>query len=328
MKPLVAALARQPLSKPPVWIMRQAGRHLPEYRELRQHHTFQKAVSTPSIAAELTLQPIERYGMDGAVIFADIMTPLEAMGVTMSFDPGPKLRPHTLAEVANLPPLDPGRIGFISETIGRVKQDVPEHVAVIGFAGAPLTLLAYLIEGGGSKDFMTLRGALRADPVTGRAALDRLAKSMHEYLNLQIDAGADAVQLFDTWAAVLGRDTYPGWAAEPARQTLAGLTAPTIYFAPGSAHTLDLQPLTGASAYGVDWRVPLKTAWDTLGAAAIQGNLDPAVLLTNPDTVAAETLKLLSSVDGRPGHILNLGHGIDRFTPTENVAAFVAAARD
>lgn len=328
MKPLLAALASQPMARPPVWIMRQAGRHLPEYRELRRHHTFQEAVSTPSVAAELTLQPINRYGMDGAVIFADIMTPLEAMGVTMTFDPGPKLRPHTLAEVADLPPLDLSRVGFISETIGAVKQAVPDEVAVIGFAGAPLTLLAYLVEGGGSKDFMSLRGALRADPAAGRAALGRLADSMAQYLKLQIDAGADAIQLFDTWAAVLGRDTYPEWAAAPGRQTLAGLDAPTIYFAPGSTHTLDLHPLTGADAYGVDWRIPLATAWDTIGGSPIQGNLDPAVLLTDPDTIAAETQKLLGTVAGRAGHVLNLGHGIDRFTPPENVTAFVAAARD
>lgn len=327
MKPLVSALHRQPLDRPPVWIMRQAGRHLPEYRKLRERYSFQEAVSTPAVSAELTLQPIHRYGMDGAVIFADIMTPLEVMGVDMSFDPGPKLRPHTLGEVADLPALDVDGIGFIAETIGRVASEVPDHVAVIGFAGAPLTLLAYLVEGGGSKDFMTLRGALRADPAAGRAALTNLATAMHTYLAVQIEAGADAVQLFDTWANVLSRDTYHDWAGEPARRTLAGLNAPSIYFAPGSSHTLDQHRETGATAYGVDWRIELDRAWDTLGDVAVQGNLDPALLLTDPETIAEHTASLLDSVAGRRGHILNLGHGIDRMTPPEHVAAFVAAAR-
>ena len=151
MKPLVAALARRPLERPPVWVMRQAGRHLPEYRELRADHSFQESVSNPEIAAEITLQPIRRYGMDGAVIFADIMTPLEAMGVEMTFDPGPKLRPHTLDEIFELPAFDPRAAAFVGETIRRVAAAVPEDTAVIGFCGAPVTLLAYLLEGGGSK---------------------------------------------------------------------------------------------------------------------------------------------------------------------------------
>ena len=155
-RPLVEALLQRPVARRPVWIMRQAGRYLPEYRELRARHSFQDAVSTPEVAAEITLQPIRRFGMDGAVIFADIMTPLEAMGVDMTFDPGPRLRPHTLAEVAALRSLDVGRVGFIAETIQRVRSAVPAETAVIGFAGAPLTLLAYLVEGGGSKDFLSI----------------------------------------------------------------------------------------------------------------------------------------------------------------------------
>lgn len=327
MKPLVQALRRQPLTRPPVWIMRQAGRHLPEYRSLRERHSFQEAVSTPAVAAELTMQPIRRYGMDGAVIFADIMTPLEVMGVDMEFSPGPKLRPHTLAEVADLPRLKTDGIGFVAETIHRVKEGVPGDVAIIGFAGAPLTLLAYLIEGGGSKDFMALRGALRADPVAGQAALANLSASMRSYLTMQIEAGADVVQLFDTWATVLSRDTYALWAGEPAKSTLDGLQAPSIYFAPGSSHTLNLQAEVGATGIGVDWRISLSDAWDTLGDVAVQGNLDPALLLTDPQTITTHTEALLASVGDRPGHILNLGHGIDRRTPPENVAAFVAAAR-
>jgi uroporphyrinogen decarboxylase len=324
-KPIIEALHRRPLDHTPVWVMRQAGRYLPEYRDLRQRHTFQEAVSTPSLAAEITLQPIRRFGMDGAVIFADIMTPLEAMGVDMTFDPGPKLRPHTFAQVAGFPRLDPDRVGFVAETIQRVRAEVADEVAVIGFAGAPVTLLAYLVEGGGSKEFMEFRGACRRDPVGARAALDTLAMAMNDYLRFQATAGADVVQLFDTWAGWFDRDAFESQAVPSARAALAGLDVPNIYFAPGAGHTLDLQAAIGATGYGVDWRESLDAAWDRLGDVAVQGNVDPAVLLSDPGTITLAVDALLSSVAGRPGHVVNLGHGIDRRTPPAHVAALVEA---
>ena len=326
-QPLVDALRLRPLPRPPVWIMRQAGRYLPEYRELRSRHSFQEAVSTPEVAAELTLQPIRRFGMDGAVIFADIMTPLEAMGVEMSFDPGPKLRPHTLPEVIDLPDLDPNRVGFVAETVRRVAAEVPSEVAVIGFAGGPVTLLAYLLAGGDSRDFVAMRAALRADPTSAAAALATLSRSMRTYLGMQVDAGAHVVQLFDTWAGLLDLATFERFAVPAAEASLANLDAPTVYFAPGAGHTLDVQAKVGASGYGVDWRIPLEQAWARLGEVAVQGNLDPAVLLAGPATITSEVKALLDRVAGRPGHIMNLGHGIDRRTPPENVAAFVEAVR-
>ncbi|MEX2424586.1 MAG: uroporphyrinogen decarboxylase [Acidimicrobiia bacterium] len=324
---LVEALARRPVDRTPVWIMRQAGRYLPEYRELRTRHSFQEAVSTPAVAAEITLQPIRRFGMDGAVIFADIMTPLEAMGVDMTFDPGPRLRPHTLEEVIALPDLDTARVGFVGETIRRVRADVDDEVAVIGFAGAPTTLLAYLIEGGGSKDFMELRAAVRADPVAAEAALDRLANAMRTYLDMQVAAGADVVQLFDTWAGIFDHSAYRQFCVPAARTSLADVGAPTIYFAPGAGHTLDVQPEVGADAYGVDWRVPIDEAWALLGDVSIQGNVDPAVLRSDPETIRAAVAEVRRLVGRRPGHIMNLGHGIDRHTPPEHVAAFIEAVR-
>ncbi len=326
-QPLVEALRRRPVGRRPVWIMRQAGRYLPEYRDLRARHSFQDAVATPAVAAEITLQPIRRFGMDGAVIFADIMTPLEAMGVAMTFDPGPRLRPHTLAEVAALGPLDVERVGFIAETIRRVRSEVPDETAVIGFAGAPLTLLAYLVEGGSSKDYMRLRGELRADPAAARAALSTLAAAMNTYLAMQIAAGADVVQLFDSWAGVLDRESFRDIAMPPAARALAELEAPRIYFAPGCGHTLDIQPAIGAEGYGVDWRLSLVEAWARLGDVAIQGNVDPAILLADPDTIRKAVGALLAGSAGRDGHIVNLGHGIDRHTPPENVATFVEAVR-
>ncbi len=326
-RPLVAALHRRPVAPPPVWIMRQAGRYLPEYRALREGRSFQECVATPELAAEITLQPIRRFGMDGAVIFADIMTPLEAMGVAMTFDPGPKLRPHTVAEVAGLGPLDPERVGFVAETIRRARAALPGDTAVIGFAGAPVTLLAYLVQGGGSKDFMALRGAVRADPAAAAEALAVLGDAMQAYLAMQVAAGADVVQLFDSWAGLLDRELFAALAVPAARRSLHGLATPRIYFAPGAGHTLAVQPEVGADGYGVDWRLPLDEAWAELGDVAIQGNVDPAVLLAAPATIRAAVADLLRRAGGRPGHIVNLGHGIDRGTPPEHVAAFVAAVR-
>ena len=177
-KPLVEAMQQKTLERPPVWIMRQAGRHLPEYRAIREKHSFQEVVGSPELAAAVTLQPVERYGMDGAVIFADIMTPLEAMGVSLTFDPGPKLEPLTLRDVIALPPLDQDRVSHVAQTIRTVKDRVPDDVAVIGFAGAPMTLLAYLLEGGGSKEFMGMRGALRSEPEIAEEALAVLGAAM------------------------------------------------------------------------------------------------------------------------------------------------------
>ncbi len=324
---LLAALAGEPVSPPPVWVMRQAGRYLPEYREVRSRHGFQEVVTTPALAAEVTLQPIRRFDMDGAVIFADIMTPLEAMGVEMTFDPGPKLEPMALRDVANLPELTPDRVAHVGETIRLVKEGVPEHTAVIGFAGAPVTLLAYLLEGGGSKDFMSLRVALRSDPEAAADALSKLARAMKGYLTVQAGAGADGVQLFDTWAGMLDRAMYEQLAVPSARESLEGLSVPTIYFAPGAGHTLDIQAGVGATGYGIDWRVPIEDAFATLPGHAIQGNLDPAVLRTDPETIRREVKDLLARVGGRPGHVVNLGHGIDRRTPPEHVSVLVEAVR-
>ena len=325
---LVAALRRHPVDRTPVWAMRQAGRYLPEYREIRQHHGFQAAVSNPEIAVEITLQPIRRFAMDGAVIFADIMTPLEAMGVPVTFDPGPRLPPHGVAEVAGLGGLDPARVGHVAATVAGVRAEVPEDTAVIGFAGAPVTLLAYLLEGGGSAGFMALRAAVAEDPGAVAAALATLAEAMRRYLQVQVEAGAAVVQLFDTWAGLLGRDQFEALAVPAARAVLDGLEVPSIYFAPGAGHALDLVPGVGATGYGVDWRIAIDDAWEVLGEVAVQGNLDPAVLLTDPATVTDAVGVILDRVAGRPGHVFNLGHGIDRTTSPDLVAAMVEAVRD
>ena len=308
--------------------MRQAGRYLPEYIELRGKHSFQEAVHTPEVAAEITLQPIRRFDLDAAIIFSDIMTPLEAMGVTVDFDPGPKLEPLTIEDVARLPEFEPTNVDFVADAISKVRAELPDDVALIGFAGAPITLLAYLLEGGGSKDFMALRGALKKDPSVAVEALGKVGRAMSAYLQLQVDAGANTVQLFDSWAGILSVDDFVDFALPAARAALEYQTVPTIYFAPHGPQLLPHFEGAGATAYGVDWRLPLNEAWRLVGDThPIQGNLDPAVLLTNPDGVRTAVASVLAEAAGRPGHIFNLGHGINRHSPVENVAAMVDAVR-
>jgi len=326
---LLDTLALVPTDRRPVWIMRQACRYLPEYRELRSRHTFQESILNPKIAAEITLQPIHRFGFDGAIMFADIMTPLEAMGVDVAFDPGPKLRPMSLAEIADLPDLDLDRVGHVAETLQLVRADVADDVTVIGFAGAPTTLLAYLLEGSGSKEYLSLRRAMHDGTPELDAALEKLSSAMHSYLAMQVDAGAQVVQLFDSWAGILPRDLLEARTFPAARATLTALAAPTIYFAPGAGHALGSMQSVDASAYGVDWRIPIDEAWVKLGTdVAIQGGLDPAILLTDPDHIATAVADLLRRTAGRHGHVVNLGHGIDRHTPLENVAALVDAVKE
>ncbi len=325
---LLQALEMKPLDRPPIWFMRQAGRYLPEYMELRGRHSFQEAVHAPEVAAEITLQPIRRFDLDAAIIFSDIMTPLEAMGVTVDFNPGPTLDPMTIEGVARLPEFEPTIVDFVAEAISKVRAELADDVALIGFAGAPITLLAYLLEGGGSKEFMALRGALKKDPSIAAEALGKVGRAMSAYLQLQVDAGANTVQLFDSWAGILSVDDFVDFALPAARTALEYQTVPTIYFAPHGPQLLPYFEGVGATAYGVDWRLPLSEAWGLLGDSyPIQGNLDPAVLLTNPDRVRSAVAEVLAEAAGRPGHIFNLGHGINRHSPVENVAAMVDAVR-
>lgn len=319
---LLRALRREPLDRPPIWFMRQAGRYLPEYRELRGRYSFEEAMHTPAVAAEITLQPLRRFPLDAAIVFSDIMTPLTGMGVGIEFDPGPRLTPLTMDGVARLGELDPAKVDFVAETIATVRASLDREVTMIGFAGGPATLLAYLLEGGGSQQFAGFRAALHSD--AAGPALDVLARAMRTYLTAQIEAGAEVVQLFDTWAGLLSPDQFNRWALPAARQALTGLGVPTIYFAPGAAHLLGLFHLVGATAYGVDWRLPLGEAWRRVGERhPIQGNLDPTLLLSDPDTVRTGAIRVLEEAAGRPGHIFNLGHGVLPDTPLVGVEAMV-----
>jgi uroporphyrinogen decarboxylase len=311
---LLQALRRESLDRPPVWFMRQAGRYLPEYRELRAQFTFEEAMRNPKVAAEITLQPLRRFPLDAAIVFADIMTPLAAMGVDVEFKPGPKLSQHSVADIARLRELDPGQVEFVGETIALARAALDPSVTMIGFCGGPATLIAYLVEGGSSQQFSKFRRAMRDENPS--EALGLLSRAMHAYLASQVEAGADVVQMFDSWAGLLSPEDFQRWVVPAARGALADLGVPTIYFAPQAAHLLESFHLVGATAYGVDWRMPLASSWRKVGEKfPIQGNLDPALLLADLATVRASTIQVLKQAGSRPGHIFNLGHGIRPETP-------------
>ena len=320
---LLQALRREPLDRPPVWFMRQAGRYLPEYRELRTRFTFDEAMRTPKVAAEITMQPLRRFDLDAAIVFADIMTPLTAMGVAVEFAPGPRLEPLGLDGIAHLDELSPSRIDFVAETIATVRASLDRGVTMIGFCGGPATVMAYLLEGGGSRDHLAFRQAMENEDPS--EALTVLARAMRIYLQMQVEAGAQVVQMFDSWAGLLSIEDFRRWVVPAARLVLDELQVPTIYFAPGAAHLLESFHEVGATAYGVDWRLSLNQSWQLIGDYPLQGNLDPGFLLGDPETVHDQTIRVLEEAGSRPGHIFNLGHGIRPDTPVTNVETMVNA---
>lgn len=331
---LVRALRREPLPRPPVWLMRQAGRYLPEYRAVRQKAGgFLEMMRNPDHASEVTLQPVRRYGMDAAILFSDILVPLEAMGMKLVFDEhGPSFPEpvRSRAMVDALADVDPDEtMGFVGEALRKTRRGLPEETALIGFCGAPFTLAAYAIEGGGTKSFAATRAMMYRDESTFRSLMDKLAGVVARHLRYQVVHGAEAVVLFDTWAGTLAREDYLRYAAPWARavlQELAGV-APRVLFIHGGDHLLDEAVKSGVEAVALDWRTPIGKAFDRYGdRVALQGNLDPAVLLSSPDEVARRTRALLDEVGGRPGHVLNLGHGIFKETDPESVGAFVRTA--
>jgi uroporphyrinogen decarboxylase len=318
-----------PVDRPPVWIMRQAGRYLPEYRALRERVDFLTLCRTPELAVEASLQPLRRFALDAAIIFSDIMIPLQALGCPLTFDPGPRLAEpiRTRAQIEGLEARPMAEaVPFVGEAVALLARELDGRVPVIGFCGAPFTLAAYLIEGhgGGSDGFPSARAMLYQDPDSFRLLLDRLALAMADYLALQIHAGAAAVQLFDTWAGVLSTEEYRAFALPAVQRLLAALepgAVPVIYFAAGGGHFLEDAAATGADVLGVCWRTPLDQARRrTRGRVALQGNLDPCVLLASPETVRERTRAVLAAGRaGGGGHILNLGHGILPSTPLESV---------
>ncbi|HED65705.1 MAG TPA: uroporphyrinogen decarboxylase [Planctomycetes bacterium] len=334
-KRLLAALAREPLDRPPVWLMRQAGRYLPEYRALRADvGSFLQMVRDPEAAAEATLQPVRRFGVDAAIVFSDILMPLEVMGMELVFDSrGPSFPDpvRTARDVEALTPADPRTsLAYVGEALTRVKSELPDETALIGFCGAPFTLASYAIEGGTSRQFLELRRFMYAEPEAFGALMDKLATIVAAHLRFQVESGADVVMLFDTWAASLTAEDYRRYAMPWSKRIvdeLAGV-APRIVFGGGAPHLVPEQVELGAEGVGLDHRLDIGEAFDRYGdRVALQGNLDPGVLLAGPDEVKRRARAILDAVGGRPGHILGLGHGVLKTTDPDAVAAFVETAR-
>jgi uroporphyrinogen decarboxylase len=329
--PFLRACRREKTAFTPVWLMRQAGRYLPEYRALRARYDFLSLCKTPAAAAEVTLQPIERLGVDAAILFADILLVLEPLGVGLEFTrgDGPQIaRPVRSADdVAGLAPVDvPSSVGFVFETVRLARKGLGERVPLIGFAGAPFTLASYLIEGGASREFLHTKRFMRAEPAAWHALMARLAGITAEYLNGQIEAGAQAVQLFDSWVGTLSPADYREFVLPHSRTVLTRLApgVPAIHFGTGTATLLESMKEAGGDVIGLDWRVELGATWDRLGSeVAVQGNLDPAILLGPVPEIRRAARAILDGAARRPGHIFNLGHGVHQETPVDHVRALV-----
>jgi len=305
----------KPVERPPVWFMRQAGRSLPEYRALRERHGMFDIFRDPELAAEVTLQPVRRLGVDAAILFSDIVVPLAAVGVEIRLEPGPVLAQpfRTAADLPRLRPLEPeADMPYVLDTVRLLVEQL--DVPLIGFAGAPFTLASYLIEGGPAKTHAMTKAVMYGEPAFWADLLDRLAGIVVASLRAQVEAGAAAVQVFDSWAGLLSPADYRRWVLPATRRIFAGLDdlgVPRIHFGVGTGELLELLAEAGADVVGVDWRVPLDRARTRLGdQVAVQGNLDPAVCLAPWDVVAREARAVLDANAGRPGHVFNLGWGV------------------
>ena len=326
----LAACRREPVPHRPIWIMRQAGRYLPEYRALRARVDFEALTRTPDLAAEVTLQPLRRFELDAAILFSDIMTPIQGMGIELAFEPGPVVREpiRTAAQIEALPALVPERdVPFVLETLRVVRANVPRGAPVIGFAGAPFTLMCYLVCGRPSKEFAPARTFLYAQPEAAQRLLAHLADAMAAYLLAQAAAGAQALMLFESWAGLLAPREFARFALPAVRRTLAALRragVPLIYYVNQGSALMEAVRDLDVEVIGVDWRSSLKEVRRTLGEGkAVQGNLDPAALFASPAALKGHADAVLEAAGPAPGHIFNLGHGIWPETDPDAVARLV-----
>jgi uroporphyrinogen decarboxylase len=330
--PFLQACFREPTSYTPIWFMRQAGRSLPEFRAIRERHDFMEVCRHPELCAEVTLQPVHRLGVDAAILFADIMTPLIGIGLEIELveHKGPVIQKpiRSAPDLDRLRPLAPDEdLSYVAGTIRLVKMELGERIPLIGFAGAPFTLAAYLIEGGASRDFTTTKSLMYNHPKLWHRLMNLLADLTAVYLRAQAEWGADAVQLFDSWVGCLSPVDYATYVRPYTQRTLGelgGLGKPVIHFGTNTATLLDQMRDEGATVIGVDWRVDLDVAWKSIGTnLAIQGNLDPSVLLGPWESVQEQANGVLRRAEGRAGHIFNLGHGILPQTPLDNLLRLV-----
>lgn len=329
---LMKAVRREPVDCVPVWLMRQAGRYLPEYREIRRRMSFWQLCKSPQVCADVMLLTVERLGVDAAIVFSDLLTVLDAMGLEIEFTSGGPSLLHPIRsanEVDRLQePSSLDRLHYVMEAVRRTRAGLPDHIPLIGFAGAPFTLAGYAIEGGGSRDFRHTKALMYSDPAAWDALMSRLARVAARYLAEQAAAGAQLVQLFDSWVGCLGPDDYRSFVLPYTRMCIESLPPglPVIHFATGNPALLPLMRQAGGEVIGIDWRVRLDEAWRAVGYdRAVQGNLDPAVLLASPKTIRRRVAEILQQAGGRPGHIFNLGHGVLPQTPVENAQALVQA---
>jgi uroporphyrinogen decarboxylase len=313
---LVRAARREQVERTPVWFMRQAGRSLPEYRAVRERHTFAEINASAELTAEVTLQPVRRHRVDGAVIFADIMTPVAPMGVDVQLveGVGPVVENpvRTAADVRRLDVPEPREVvAPVLDAIRIVRSELAPGQAVVGFCGGPFTVAGYLVEGRPSRDFATVKALMYAQPSVWDDLMERLADRFAAYVRAQAEAGADVVQLFDSWVGALSADDYAQFVAPWSARILTAAGIPTVHFATGAVHLLPALADAGGEVIGLDWRVPLDEGWATVGdRRAVQGNLDPAVLLGPWERVEERASDVLARAAGRPGHIFNLGHGV------------------
>lgn len=313
---LVRAARREPVERTPVWFMRQAGRSLPAYRAVRERYDLFEICRQPELCAEVTLQPVGAHGVDAAVIYSDIMLPVLAMGagVELVEGVGPVVREpiRRLADVERLRPLDAAAdLPFALESIRLVRSALPEEKAVVGFAGGPFTVAGYLVEGRPSRSFVETKRCMYGAPEVWHALMDRLAEAFAGYVAAQAVAGADVVQLFDSWIGNLSVEDYREFAAPYSARILAAAGVPTIHFGTACTHLLADLAEAGGDVIGLDWRLPIDRGWELAGLErGVQGNLDPALLLGPFERVAAQTERILAAVGGRSGHIFNLGHGV------------------
>ena len=314
---LVRAMRREPVERTPVWFMRQAGRSLPEYRAVRAGIGMLDACTRPDLVTEITLQPVRRHGVDAAILFSDIMVPLKAAGVDLDITAGvgPVVAApvRTEADVAGIPELDPGQVGYVDEAVRMLVRELA-GTPLIGFAGAPFTLASYLIEGGPSREHARTKAFMHGAPDLWARLLGRLATTAATFLRVQVEAGAAAIQLFDSWAGALSARDYARFVQPHSAAVfaaLADLDVPTVHFGVGTGELLGLMGEAGADVVGVDWRTPLNQAVRRIGPdKAVQGNLDPCVLFAPPAVVESEVRRVLAEGRAAPGHVFNLGHGV------------------
>ncbi len=331
------ACRRQPVETTPVWIMRQAGRYLPEYRAVRAKHDFLTMCKTPAIAAEVTIQPVDILGVDAAILFSDILVVPEAMGMhlTMVESQGPRFTSPLRSEagIRGLLQVDPERqLRFVMEAIETTRRGLGGRVPLIGFTGSPWTLASYMVEGGGSKDFKNIKTMMLEEPAVLLELIDILTVTIRRYCEAQIAAGVQAIQIFDTWGGILDPEHYRKFSLDPIFEIVSKMSrgdAPVIVFSKGAAHALKDIAAIGADVIGLDWTVDIAEARSTVGeGVALQGNLDPSFLFASPEKIRREVRSILKKHGPGPGHIFNLGHGILPGVPVDHAAAMVRSVHE